>query len=99
MDRTAACNREFVRNNWRELKSFTVLRVNEWKILKIMDAYDLLRLQDYHTFTALICAAENGNTECVSLLIQGGADTDVRDCVRALDALRVMLSASHSRSF
>jgi hypothetical protein len=32
--------------------------------------------------TALIRAAENGNTECARLLIEGGADADVPDTVR-----------------
>jgi hypothetical protein len=31
---------------------------------------------------ALICAAENGHTNCVRLLIEAGADKEARDGVR-----------------
>jgi ankyrin repeat protein len=35
-----------------------------------------------HGSTALICVAQNGRAECARLLIDAGADTDVRNYVR-----------------
>ena len=43
--------------------------------------------QTQNESTALIVAAERGYTECVRLLVEGGADTGAKDNVRALDYL------------
>jgi ankyrin repeat protein len=34
-------------------------------------------------FTALICAAENGHADCARLLLDAGADKEVKNLVRA----------------
>ena len=42
--------------------------------------------------TALIVAAERGHTECVRLLVEGGAEKDAKNSVRSLDLTRFLYS-------
>ncbi len=43
------------------------------------DVVYLLEIQDGDT--ALICAASNGHTECMRLLVEAGADKDAKSTV------------------
>ncbi len=42
----------------------------------------ILACAQYHGYTALICAGYNGQTVCVRLLLDAGADTEAKDRVR-----------------
>ena len=38
----------------------------------------------------MICAAKNGHTECVRLLLKTGADPDVADNVRVIEIVALL---------
>ena len=67
------------------LSSFAFLACWAWKYLKLFIALLLLNYSRIQRgYTALICAAANGHTECLQLLLEAGVEKEARDKVRSL---------------